>query len=64
MLNKLLSRLQSEATKYAVATCTNPGPSGKRESVLSEANGYLKALNHVEQWINELLEEEDDDEDK
>ena len=64
MLNKLLTKLQGEATKYAVATVSAPGPEGRREAQLSEAHGYIKALNHVEQWIKELLEEEDSDEDE
>jgi hypothetical protein len=63
LLNKLVTRLQSEATKYAVAAVEAPGPEGKRESRLSEAHGYVKALSHAEQWITELLEDEDDDKD-
>lgn len=63
LLNKLITKLQSEAQKYAVAVVKSPGPQGQRDSKLSEAHGYVKALNHAEQWITELLKEEDDDED-
>jgi hypothetical protein len=61
LLNKIINKLQSEAKTYAVAAVSAPGPEGQRESKLSEAHGYVKALSHAEQWIRELLEDEDDD---
>lgn len=64
LLNKIIDKLQSEAKKYAVAAVSEPGPEGKRESRLSEAHGYVKALSHAEQWIKELLEERDDGKDE
>jgi hypothetical protein len=64
LLNKVINKLQSEAKAHAVAAVAAPGPEGKRKSRLSEAHGYVKALSHAEQWIKELLEEEDDDKDE
>lgn len=62
MLNKLVTKLQGEVKSYAVKAVQNPS---KRDAFeYGSHHGYLKALDHVEQWINELLEEEGDDEGK
>lgn len=62
MLDKLISRLESEATKYAKSALEKP--SRRDEFEYGTHHGYLLALSHVEQWIQELLEEEDDDKDR
>ena len=60
MLDRLLTKLQGEAMKYSKAAFENPT---KRDTFeYGSHHGYVKALNHVEQWINELLEEESGDE--
>lgn len=64
LLLKIREKLQSEAKKYAMSAVTSPGPEGKRESRLSEAHGYVKALSHAEQWIKDMFEEQDDDDTK
>jgi len=61
MLNKLLTRLQGEAKTYSVNAVRNPGPVGQVVFKAGVDHGYIKALSHVEQWIQELLEEEEDD---
>jgi hypothetical protein len=64
MLSKLLTKVQGEAVKYAVNAAKNPGPVSAVTFNSGVTHGYVKALNHVEQWIEELLENEGDDEDK
>jgi hypothetical protein len=60
VLNKLLDRLQSEASAYAKQALENPV---KRDSFeFGKHHGVLVGYSHVEQWIQELLEEEEDDE--
>lgn len=61
LLNKIIDRLESEATKYAKSALEKP--SRKDEFEYGTHHGYLKALSHVEQWIREVLEDEDDDKD-
>lgn len=59
MLDKLLNRLQGEAKKYSRAAIETPVD--KTEFEYGTHHGYVKALNHVEQWIQELLEAEEGD---
>lgn len=59
MLNKLLDRLQGETNKYAVEAIRKPV---KRDSFeYGKHHGVLYGFSLVEQWIQELLEEEKDD---
>jgi hypothetical protein len=59
MLNKLLEKLESEAKTYAVDAIEHPGKGTSFE--YGKHHGYLKALSHFKQWVDELLEEEDDE---
>lgn len=59
MFKKIQERLQSEARSYAKEAIEKPV---KRDSFeYGTHHGYLKALSHVELWIKELLEEEEDE---
>lgn len=62
MLNKLLDRLQGETTKYAVEAIRVPARRDTFE--YGTHHGVLKGFGLVEQWIQELLEEQEDDENK
>lgn len=59
MLEKLLDRLQGESSKYALDALKHPGDKSSFE--YGSHHGVLKGFGLVEQWINELLEEEEDD---
>lgn len=61
LLNKIINRLESEAKSYAKGALEKP--SRKDEFEYGTHHGYLKALSHVEQWIREILDEEDHDKD-
>lgn len=58
-LNKLLDKLQSEKLKYAVDAVEQPGQGTSFE--YGTHHGVLKGFNLVEQWLQELLKEEEDD---
>ena len=62
LLNKIIDKLESEATKYSLDAIANPGEI--TAVAYAKHHGYVEALNHAKQWITELLEEEDDDEDE
>lgn len=62
LLNKLLDKVKGEAPKYALAALQNPSDTSAFQ--FGKNVGYIEALSHFEQWINEALEEEDDDEDE
>ena len=60
MLDKLLDRLKSERVTHAVEDVSNPA---KRDSFqYGLVHGKQVAFSLVEQWIAELLEEQEDDE--
>lgn len=61
-LDKLLTKLQGETTKYAKDALSNPGE--KTAFEYGKHHGVLKGFKLVEQWIDELLEEQEDDENK
>jgi hypothetical protein len=62
VLDKLITKLQSRAHEYAKDALEKPT---KRDAFeYGVHHGYVKALSHVEQWIAELLEEQEDDDSK
>jgi len=62
VLNKLLNRFQSEKLQYAVDALSNPVD--KTDFEYGVHHGVLKGFDLVEQWLEELLEEEEDGENK
>lgn len=64
MLEDLLKKLQSEAETYSLDAVKNPGPVDRLVFKAGVDHGYVKALSHVEQWIQEMLEDEEDDDGK
>lgn len=61
MLEKLLQKFQEEVKKYAVEALTE-GVVDKTPFEYGEHHGVLKGIRLAEQWLTEMLEEEDDDE--
>ena len=59
-LDKLQTKLQSEAKKYAKQALT--APSDRTEFEYGKHHGVMVGFGLVEQWVEELLKEEEDDE--
>ncbi len=59
-LDKLKTRLQSEGTKYAKQALT--APSDRTEFEYGKHHGVMVTFSLIEQWVEELLKEEEDDE--
>lgn len=62
MLDKLLDRLKSEKVNAALDAVQNPGKGTSFEYGIH--HGKQVAFDLVEQWITELLEAEEDDDDE
>lgn len=62
MLDKLLDRLKSEKVDAAMAAVKEPGKGTSFE--YGTHHGKQVAFDLVEQWITELLEEQEDDDDE
>jgi hypothetical protein len=63
VLNKFLSKLQDEAKNYAVEALTE-AVVDKTSFEYGVHHGVMKGFGLVEQWLTEMLEAEDDDENK
>ncbi len=59
-LDKLKTKLQSEAKKYAKQALSTP--SEKTTFEYGKHHGVMVGFGLVEQWVEELLKEEEDDE--
>jgi hypothetical protein len=59
LLDKLLTRLKSEKVAHALKDVQEPGKGTSFE--FGRAHGKQVAFDLVEQWIEEILEAEEDD---
>lgn len=59
VLNKLITKLQGETKSYAVDAIKSPV--SKTEFEYGVHHGVVKGFSLVEQWIQEMLEEQEDD---
>jgi hypothetical protein len=63
MLDRFLAKLQDEAKKYAQEALTD-GVSEKTTFEYGTHHGVMKGFGLAEQWLLEMLEEEEDDDTK